>query len=226
MRTSDYRITLAAVCLLFSAGASAQIDTLSKKYPTASSYDSIRFQSHNVIIAYREGKLGVVTPDGQLALPFIYDDSEPAFSNGYLKVYKNGKEGIINTEGKLIVEPIYQYVSTINNGFFVVKLNDKYGTISQEGKPVIPREYASELIFSDGLAAVELNGKYGFINTNGDLVIPYQYNNPSNFSNGRAIVTLNNETFEIDKQNRRTVAEEAPKTIKEARAKEANAESN
>ena len=221
MKTSQFQSALAAVCMLLSATAFAQKDTLASKYPTPSSYDSIKFQSDGVILAYREGKLGVLSADGQLQLPFVYDDSDPAFSNGFLKVYKNGKTGIINSEGKLIVEPIYQYVSTANDGFFIIKSNDKYGTIDHAGQPVIPMLYEKEFVFSDGLAAVELNGNYGFINPNGDVVIPYQYDTPATFRNGRALVTLNGETFEIDKQNRRTTPEVAPKTVREAKAKDA-----
>jgi len=220
MKNPIIRAAAAITCVLLSGTIVAQKDTLSSKYPTASSYDSIKFQSGNVRIAYRQGKLGVLTSDGQLALPFIYDDSEPAFSNGYLKIYKNGLEGIVNSEGKLIVEPFYQHVSTVNKDFFVVKLNDQYGTISLEGKPLIPTIYPQELVFNDGLAAVELNGNYGFINSNGDVVIPHQYDTPAKFSNGRAMVTLNGETFEIDKQNKRVVPEVAPKTAKEAKAKD------
>jgi hypothetical protein len=224
MKTSIAQLAIAAFCLLLSTGAIAQKDTL--KYRTPTSYDSVSFRSANVLLAWREGKLGVLTSDGRLALPFVYDGSEPAFSNGYLKVYKNGMEGIINDQGQLIVEPIYQYVSTAAKDFFVIKLNDKYGTIDLRGKQVIPADYSRELVFSDGLAAVELNGKYGYINPKGELIIPYQYDRVADFRNGRAMVTLNGESYEIDRQNKRIVPEVAPKTVKEAKAKDARRKGN
>lgn len=225
MKTPIIQLALAVTALLLSSVAFAQIDTV-RRYPTETSYDSVKFQSNNVILAYRGGKIGVITTDGRLALPFVYDRTDAAFERGHLKVYKNGYEGIIDAEGNLIVEPIYQSVSTANPEFFVVRINDKYGTISSAGKPVIPTEYTRELVFNDGLALVELNGKYGYINPQGDLVIPYQYEKAVPFRNGRALITLAGETYEIDTQNKRVVPETAPKTAKQARIKDEQRKKN
>jgi hypothetical protein len=213
------QLALAATAVLLSTAAFAQIDTV-RRYPTETSYDSVKFQSNNVILAYRGGKIGVITTDGRLALPFVYDRTDAAFTHGHLKVYKNGLEGVIDGDGHLIVEPIYQSVSMANPDFFVVKIDGKYGTISHAGKPVIPTEYTKELVFYDGLALVELNGKYGYLNPQGDLVIPYQYEKAVPFRNGRALITLAGETYEIDTQNKRVVPETAPKTAKQARMKD------
>jgi hypothetical protein len=200
MTTLRTLLGMAAAALL-SLPVTAQADSVTNA--AAAKYDRASMRTGNIVIAQRGDKYGVVSKNGELLLPFVYDGTEPQFNHGYLKVYKGGNEGIINDEGKLIVEPIYQYVSTANKDFFVIKLNGKYGTIDHEGKQVIPTDYARELVFTDGMASVELNGKYGFINPRGELIIPYQYDSPSMFNNGRAMVTLQGETFAIDKQNRR-----------------------
>jgi hypothetical protein len=143
----------------------------------------------------QNNKWGLITMDGKLAIPFVYDDiyefdyTKTARMEGpYIEfwsyetaiVKKNDKWGLINTKGEVVADFIYEE-------FFIPQVN---------------------LFFND-IATAKKDGKWGFLNKQGDPVTPFIYeavgssylDNPefiSTFSEGMAPVKKNEKWGAID----------------------------
>lgn len=118
--------------------------------------------------ACKDEKCGIIDGQGNVIVPFEYDDIG-WFSEGLAIVEK--------TTGKTLEQRWN---------------NRKCGYIDLDGKLVIPLKFKIARNFSEGLAAVENeNYKVGYINKQGELVIPYRFVDGEDFKNGRAVVRAN-----------------------------------
>ena len=147
----------------------------------------------------KDGKWGLITINGEIAIPCIYDeiynfeysesfrfDGSPRidfwdYEGKTAVVKKNGKWGLINTKGKVIADFIYEE-------FFI--------------------PYSAILFFND-IAAVKKDGLWGFLNKKGKPITSFIYeavgstdlNNPeftSTFCGGMAVVKKGGKWGAID----------------------------
>lgn len=99
---------------------------------------------------YKEGKMGVITYNGEQKLAPVYDViddlRQPRYKNeqqGWLKVRQNGKWGVVNKELELLVVPLYDEIISnatmaLGDEFLHVKMDGNRYLVTQKGEPIMP----------------------------------------------------------------------------------------
>lgn len=128
-------------------------------------------------------KTGYVTPDGELVIPYKFDDGS-YFSEGMAAVKKDSKWGYINKKGNIVVDFVYDYAGNFNEGYALVAQNKKFGYINKKGLLVIPMRYEGGTVFYNGFATVKKNDKVGAIDKKGNVVLNFEYGHYSLYSEG------------------------------------------
>lgn len=134
-------------------------------------------------IAEQNSKYGYVSSNGEIIIPFDYEDIINE-SNGRIFVKKNGKWGIINKKNEQIMLCMYDYIAYAwddrakKGRNYIVVQNDKFGKVNEKGETIFPCIY-------DGITTWVENGpdghyvmigdKMGLIDYSGKIMIPIQY---------------------------------------------------
>lgn len=82
------------------------------------------------LLVCKEGKYGFLDPEGNEAVPFIYDEACD-FNQGLALVYKDEKYGCVDKNGKEIVPVVYEAVLPINEDRIIAYT--KYGVYTGSG---------------------------------------------------------------------------------------------
>lgn len=96
--------------------------------------------SGNIIVIKNGSQISLVSPQGQNAQLFGYDDVDDEASCGLLRVRKSGKWGAVDYTGREVVPVSYDEMTKFCNGYSVVKKNGKYGLL-YNGSVVLKTEY-------------------------------------------------------------------------------------
>lgn len=101
------------------------------------------FLWENMIMAAKNGKWGIVSPTGQIILPFEYDWIER--DNWFPWPVKKGVLwGLVDRKGQVIVTPMYKSLGYTDSLFIRAILpNDEWGLLDRQGKVLVP--YNSDL---------------------------------------------------------------------------------
>ena len=149
----------------------------------------------------QNGKWGLITMNGKIAIPCIYDD-----------IYEFDYTKTSRMEGPYI--DFWSYSQQENERMAVVKTNGKWGLINKKGETVADFIYDEFFIpqidlFFNGIATVKKDGRWGFISKNGKPITSFIYetvgssalDNPqfiSTFSDGMAVVKKGGKWGAID----------------------------
>lgn len=157
-------------------------------------YDFIeenRLLLYNKAIFLENGKKGIITSEGKIMVPAVFDDFTELYQDVFL-VKKDNRYGLYSFKGETLLDTEYEKISLIDpyNKLLMVKNNGKMGLANQNGKFVIDVEYdeigttsltglevgmeESSLILSDCIT-VKKNGKYGIMSIRGEQVLPPTY---------------------------------------------------
>lgn len=135
------------------------------------------FGESNVLI--KDEKWGIVTPDGEIIVPFEYDwmgtlDPE----NGLAYVEKDGKHGVLDLyTGETLFEVKYdsfgEFYRSEAGELAVVQLDGKYGYMKRDGEWLYEPQFeeAGNFIIDDGYAIIQTGGKFGLMHVNGEWLI-------------------------------------------------------
>ncbi len=111
-----------------------------------------------------------------------YDDIEPLtdgaydhigpLNDGTMVVTKNHKHGLIKNGGEIIVEPKYDYISSLtgDNGTRTFKENDLYGYLDKSGNIIIEPQFENASEFYDGKAKVREGVNVYYIDIHGKVI--------------------------------------------------------
>ncbi len=129
------------------------------------------------VLKHDQRKWGYVNSQGEMVIPFQFDEAEPFADDGLARVKKHDQWGYINSQGEVVIPIQFDGAwSFADNGLAVVRKHDQWGYINRQGKVVIPLQFEEADAFAaNGLAAVERDGKWGYINSRGKVVIPFQF---------------------------------------------------
>ena len=151
-------------------------------------FDRLEFISDDLLICGKDGKYGLIRPDGTQVLPFAYEDMS-SFS-GYgraerLAAKRDGKWGVIDFEGTVRIPFAYERVipepsdsgpqSAPYRGFYIV-------TRAEDGHEVLTREddcylYQGQRELPDGMRQVLsperfVMGGLGLVDADGNVLVP------------------------------------------------------
>ncbi|CAM3478500.1 WG repeat-containing protein [Flavobacterium longum] len=146
-----------------------------------------------IIVARKNGKLGVLDFSGKIWSDFTYDmvlpesllfsDSRtmtPVF-NGYANqpnrfhfVQVGQHYGIVDNEFKTIIEPTYDYfLKSPDRSVLLAKKKGKWGMIDLSEKVIIPFEYDYQPEYKDGNYQLSKDRKIGIVNRDGKPLLPF-----------------------------------------------------
>lgn len=148
------------------------------KFDSASVFDTFK----NAIVK-RNGKYGIIKPDGTFKVPLEYDFIDYFESNHAFSEYYNARKGkiyyLFNKDLKKIgesYEPIYNDFSNSVPTLIYQNLNRKYGVIDWQGKTLVPFEYDNlQKIEKTSFLQARKGNLYGLISEQGQIKIPIQY---------------------------------------------------
>ena len=107
-------------------------------------YDGIEFSGNELVVAFKDGKMGVIDVGNKVVVPFIYDYIIYN-DNGFI-VFKDESQGFLNKEGKEILPIKYVNILEIKDGFITAIISDendenKYVVYDINGKVIVPPIY-------------------------------------------------------------------------------------
>lgn len=161
-------------------------------------YQSLIYsQSSDSIIALKGKKSGVISKNGDIIVPFDYDEidivGEIIYANktdGSVKIFDiNGKEMNINSNEAIVDVEGTNYkihIQTIQ-GKTVYK-------IYKDKKQITQKEYTYiQYLFDNYFIVSDLNGKLGIIDNNENTKIQYNYSSIQQIENTKMIQAVNDE---------------------------------
>ena len=100
----------------------------------------------NLLKVTKDGKVGLVSIEGQEMLPCTYDSIEPIDGiESVLKVSREGKYGLVDSIGNSIIDcevnEIEPLTSNYEDGFIVKKDDNKYGLIGTDKTQILDYRY-------------------------------------------------------------------------------------
>lgn len=160
------------------------------------------FSSENETICIeKENKIGIVSFDKKVVVPFLYDRIGKLKDQQYVFSI-NEKHGVLDDKGKVLVPADYTGLGSLSEGKRVVEKEEKWGYLDQEGKVFISPKYEAAMSFKSNLAIIKLEGLYGVINEKEEIVIPIIYKKIEfRFKRGiveKMIVTLEDQSFTLN----------------------------
>jgi len=99
-------------------------------------------------------------------------------------------------------------LSTDKRILYPIGENEYWGFANSEGETVIKPIYEQVDFFRNGLALVKREGKYGFIKKDGSWHIKAKYDSSTSFISNCASVAIRNNTFFINRRERKMKANE------------------
>lgn len=131
-------------------------------------------EENNVIVAEKDGKMGLIDFSGNIKLPFHYDE-----------VLNDELKGSLVTVGKYEKEDIKLGVVSLKEKKEVVPC--EYEAILM-GTLIYEQNFCNDPLFIENkaqspLIAVKKKGKIGFVNQQGKMVIPCRYEENASFQN-------------------------------------------
>jgi hypothetical protein len=184
------------------------------KKVTSFEFNRIFTDGYGVIMASKDKKAGVFSLDGEIIVPFEYDDDYIAQYTGIgYRVTKEKKKGVVNKKGIEIIPPLYDDISTLSLGslsFLVVTLNDKKGVFNIEGEAIVPVEF--EWIGEENkmfkVVTSSPQRKFGLFDSNGKIILAPIYDWIDQFDVRESRLTLikkENDSYNFMDQNKNIV---------------------
>lgn len=124
------------------------------------------------IIAQRQGQYGLVTYDGQIRMPFIYDEIKT--HRGWYEGKRNGTIEIIDSNYELIDTDIRRIEKLGDNHKKYVKENGDdwlWGIMDNNARPVTQSIYSKVDVWSSDKFIAVRDGQYCILNKDGHIII-------------------------------------------------------
>ena len=143
--------------------------------------DGMRVVNDGIVaVMDKNDKWGAVNVNGDVVVPFIYDEMHPS-TEGLIAVAKDGKWGYVDGDGNEVIALQYDEATMFDNGIALVKKDgipaiiDRYNNVLEGGENVPLKNYirddGSVWSISD-IIIVEENGKYGFSKLTYNIGLP------------------------------------------------------
>ena len=135
------------------------------------------------MVVEKNGKLGLVSSEGELIYPPESDEIIREKTMGYMLAKKDNLYSIYFTSSKQKTDFEFSQVRTDGYGFVMAVKNNKQGAFNLKGEDIVPFEYDNGGIYQlSGLGLrVTKDRKKGIINKEGKIIIPPIYDEIDTF---------------------------------------------
>lgn len=140
------------------------------------------------ILAFKNGKCGVVDKDGKVLLTPKFLEARPfvGIKKELAPVRTKTGWGFVDRSGKQVIKAQFVGVGWFGEaGAPASDLSGKWGYIDRNGAWRIQPTFDRVQPHRDGFAVIRIDGKSGVIDVDGKLVIPAKYRNIYGYANGR-----------------------------------------
>ncbi|WP_312824059.1 WG repeat-containing protein [Epilithonimonas sp.] len=146
------------------------------------SYEPIHnnFRTDNPTISFKnlKGKFGLVDRNGNIKIPFVYDEELIFEGDNYAIATKNNKKGIININGKVIFPFNFDNITTLDDieNIFIFHNKNEAKVMSINGKILISGyENIRPIFYDHSKFIVKKNKKFGVVDINNKILAPIIY---------------------------------------------------
>ena len=149
---------------------------------------NITYSDKTKYISFKDfnNKFGVVDQQGNIKVPFIYDESLYFDGNTFSIAKRNGMQGIIDINNKEIIPLKYSSVSQIDDdesNLFILENSDGVKIVNLSNKVILSGYNQIESIFNQPLKfIVKKNKKYGIVDLDNKIILPIEYDEISNWT--------------------------------------------
>ncbi|PZU91605.1 MAG: hypothetical protein DI529_00100 [Chryseobacterium sp.] len=138
------------------------------------------FRTDNPTISFKniKGKFGLADRNGNIKIPFVYDEEIRFEGNNYAIATKNNKKGIINMSGQEIFPFSFDNITTLDDleNIFVFHNKNKDRVMNISGKVLISGyENIHPVFYDHSKFIVKKNKKLGVVDINNKILAPIIY---------------------------------------------------
>jgi len=122
-------------------------------------------------------KYGCLNKEGEILIPFEYDNIKRSLYKNYIELHRDGKRGFINQKGEVIIPLKYDNIRQRPDGLIEATKNGKMGVLNSKFEVIIPFKY-QRIERKSGLyyeSQLEEYGKYGVFDTLGKTILPIEF---------------------------------------------------
>lgn len=131
-------------------------------------------------------KYGAVDCEGNIVVPFIYDDINGVNESNGIRVKKGNKYGLISPAGKILLDTIYDGIFSYDNYsesasvFYnseigIIKMNNKFGLVRKSGEIIYEPVLEDIGRLHNGYVFAKKDGKWGMLDKNAEIIKPYVF---------------------------------------------------
>ncbi len=145
-----------------------------------------------LIIKNDNGKMGVISLDGNVIIEPKYDNIEYISETGDFFAINNGKVGIISKNGDMKVQILYDSIELMDMdaGLYVAEREGKFGIIDIKGNmklyiendqigidisPFEKNDIRNKYLLVNNLIPVKKDNLWGLVNKNGQQIVDFQF---------------------------------------------------
>ena len=146
--------------------------------------DSIKFVDQHVdailIPVFENNQYGFITIDGEMIVPYQYENLEDYYLCGNIKedflvVENENRPIIISRTGALIYDGAFNEVQDIGFGLLKISNQNKYGLIFKSGRTIVPMEFEEIERLDDQFLKIGGNEGWRIYSLNGLLLMEDQF---------------------------------------------------
>lgn len=151
-------------------------------------YNDFSISNPTVTFKNLKGYYGIVDWEGNVVIPFEFDEINKIEKTDFLLIKKQNLYGIITTEGKVIIPPKYKTLDPLADKFDDDEFRNKHlfladGKLINVNDGVLIGEYNSiiPIFYNHSKLLVSKNKKWGIIDVRNNILLPIEYDEISNW---------------------------------------------
>ncbi|MBR5505291.1 MAG: WG repeat-containing protein, partial [Clostridia bacterium] len=118
------------------------------------------FNSNGVAVAFRGGKYGLVTKEGDIVLRFSYDDISNFDNPLCYKLTDNHRCGLADSEGNLLTDIAYNEIRYESPSIIYIRQGNKWGMCDISGEIIIAVKYDEVVCCSNLIGMVKIGSRW------------------------------------------------------------------
>lgn len=138
-------------------------------------YDSLGMIGGGLITAQLNQSWGFLSFEGNVTIPFTYEDTYGFDASGYAPVKQGNKWGCINKMNQIVISLQYDDLRVCNSELFGVRQNGKWGFVNDKEVLILPHQYDEYWNPWGVFIETRIGDKYGLVSPQGREIFPPKY---------------------------------------------------